>query len=43
MGPLKSEGPNKYILGMADAFTKIGVLVVMPDKVANTMAMAILN
>ena len=40
-GPLKSSGPNKYILGITDAFTKIGVLVALPDKEAATVALAI--
>jgi hypothetical protein len=43
LGPLKSTGTNKYILGITDAFTKIGVLVAIPDKEANTVASAILH
>jgi hypothetical protein len=43
LGPLKSTGANKYILGITDAFTKVGVLVALPDKEANTVAKAILH
>ena len=43
MGPLKSHTDNKYILGITDAFTKVGILVPLPNKEANTVAVALLH
>ena len=42
-GPLKSINENKHILCLTDAFTKIAVVVPIPDKEATTVAPNILN
>ena len=42
-GPLKSSGYNKHVLCMTDAFSKIAVVVPIPDKEASTVAQMILN
>ena len=41
LGPLKSSGPNKYVLVMLDSFTKWLELIPIPDKSAETVAHAI--
>ena len=42
-GPLKSNSGNKHVLCMTDAFTKIAVVVPIPDKEATTVASNILH
>ena len=42
-GPLKSTSGNKYALCMTDAFTKIAMVVPIPDKEATTVASNILH
>ena len=42
-GPLKSSGFNKHVLCMTDAFSKIAVVVPIPDKEASTVAQMILD
>ena len=43
MGPLRSNGYNKYVMVMSDAFTKWIELVPIPDKAAETIANAIME
>ena len=43
MGPLRSNGYNKYVMVMSDAFTKWIELVPIPDKSAETIANAIME
>ena len=38
-GPLKLSGHNKHVLCMTDAFSKIAVVVPIPNKEASTVAM----
>ena len=40
-GPLKSSGNNKHVLCMTVAFSKIAVVVPIPDKEASTVAQMI--
>ena len=42
-GPLKSINNNKHILCLTDAFTKIAVVIPIPDKEATTVATNILH
>lgn len=42
-GPLKSNGDNRHVLCMTNAFTKMAVVVPKPDKGATTVATNILH
>ena len=43
MGPLPSQGGNKYILVMIDAFSSLVSLAAIPDKTAETVSTAFLS